>query len=133
MQKNDESVSIHSMAKISKNKSSNLVTQGILKSELLTLANKIDKKIDNRFNEERQKNTVFFASKHDLRDGLIDLKQELKTDINQNRTYLEKIVAKLEKKEQEDTMHSYQHKTAEDRLANHDKRLEKLEKITATV
>ncbi len=111
------------------------ITRGILESELGILESKLkkglDKALDKTFVEERQRNIVFFASKQDLKDGLENLKQDLKTDINKNQTYLEKIVAKLEKKEQENLIHNHQHKLAEDRLANHDKRIEKLEKAVA--
>lgn len=120
------------MTQVTKNKNGELVTQGILKFELKKALGSYPTKneLGKAFDDERKKNVTFFASKQDLKDGLENLKQDLKTDINKNQTYLEKIVAKLDKKEQEDTMHGYQHKIAEDRLANHDKRLEKLEKST---
>lgn len=113
------------MNKVTKNKNDEVVTRGILKFEL---KNELDK----RFDLERQKNIAFFASKQDLKDMGENIKSELRRDINQNKTYLEKIYAKMEKKEQEDTMHGYAHRLAEDRFANHDKRLEKLEKAEAT-
>lgn len=116
------------MVKVIKNKKDELVTRGILEFELKKGFDKFGKKIDKRFDEERQKNIAFFASKQDLKDMGENIKSELRTDINRNTTYLEKIYAKFEKKEQEDAMHSYAHRLAEDRLANHDKRLEKLEK-----
>ena len=94
MQKNVGSGSIYEMIKTHKNKAGELVTRKILGEEF----DKFGQKIDKGFEEERKKNIAFFASKQDQKDNLNDLKQELKADINKNQTYLEKIVAKLEKK-----------------------------------
>lgn len=119
------------MAQTIKNRKNELVTRGILEEVLRPYVTKKD--LAEAFAEQNKRNFKVFATKQDLKEGFDNFRQEMHGEFNKNQAYLEKIVAKLEKKEQEDTIHSYQHKSAEDRLANHDKRLEKLEKATSPV
>lgn len=129
------------MAQAIKNKDNELITRGILKVELKKELNRaLDKALEpyvtksdlgKAFAEERQKNIAFFASKQDLQEGLGNLENRLNVKLDKLTTGTEKLLAKWDTKEQENTMHGYQHKTAEDRLANHDKRLDKLEKAVA--
>ena len=89
----------------------------------------LGRKLKKALDEQNKRNFEIFATKQDLKDLEHNIKTELKADINKNQVYLEKIVAKLDKKEEEGLMHGYQHKLAEDRLADHAKRIEKLEKV----
>lgn len=123
------------MAKIVKNKNDEVVTRGILEFELKKGFDKfgknLDTKLDKRFDDERRKNIAFFASKQDIQDAMDA--QGFRTNIKLDKlvTGVEKLYAKFEKKEQEGAMHGYAHRLAEDKLANHDKRIEKLEKARA--
>jgi hypothetical protein len=131
------------MVKTNKNKDDELVTRGILKVELKTELKKalepyVTKKylgeaLDGALAKERQRNIAFFASKQDLQEGLDNLENRLSVKLDKVARGTEKLLSKWDTKEQEDAMHRHQHKLAEDRLANHDKRLEKLEKVAGSV
>ncbi len=119
------------MPQITKNKGGELVTQGILKSELGVQLGGLRKEIKNAFDEQNKRNFDVFATKQDLKESFDGLESKMTGKFDRLLIQSEKIYGKLEKKEQENTMHGYQHKTAEDKLADHDKRLGKLEKSPA--
>jgi hypothetical protein len=141
--------------KIAKNKKDETVTRGILetglkkalepyvtkkylkkelgrafdeqnKRNLAVFATKTELK--KAFDEQNKRNLAVFATKDDLKTGLGGLEQKMNWKFDKLLTSSEKIYAKLEKKEMEQAAHDYLHKSAEDKLTDHEHRITKLEK-----
>lgn len=102
------------------NKKDKILTERILEGTLRKV-----------INEQNERNLVVFATKQELKEEIKKLEERQNWKFNELLIASEKIYAKLEKKELEGAAHHYMHKSAEDRLADHDKRLVKLERPSA--
>lgn len=91
----------------------------------------VRKEITKALGEQNKRNLAVFATKQDLKEGLRRQEEKLNWKFDELLTGYEKIYAKLEKKEMKQAPHDYLHKSAEDKLANHEHRITKLEKATA--
>ncbi|MBI2062886.1 MAG: hypothetical protein HYT61_01435 [Candidatus Yanofskybacteria bacterium] len=116
------------------NKKDKLVTESILERKLKNALEPYVTKdfLKKEFVRQNERNLAIFATKQDLKEGLGGLEEKMNWKFDKLLTASEKIYAKLEKKELEGVVHSYLHKSAEDQLANHDKRITNLEKTVLT-
>jgi len=120
--------------KIAKNKKDETVTRGILETGLkkalepYVTKKYLKKELGRAFDEQNKRNLAVFATKDDLKTGLGGLEQKMNWKFDKLLTSSEKIYAKLEKKEMEQAAHDYLHKSAEDKLTDHEHRITKLEK-----
>ena len=92
----------------------------------------LEQKLKKAFDKQNERNLAVFVTKQDLKEGLDGLGQKMNWKFDKLLTTSEKIYAKLEKKEIEGRAHDYLHKSKEDKLANHDKRIVNLEKTVLT-
>ena len=104
---------------------------GVVKKEIREALKPYTTKQDLKeaLDDQNRRNLAVFATKQDLKEGLNGLEEKLNWKFDKLLTTSEKIYAKLEKREIEQTAHDHLHKAAEDKLANHELRITELEKV----
>lgn len=96
----------------------------ITQQGFLGVENRLDK-VEGRL-DKVEKDVLYIKS--EFKDEIKEvIKEELTGNINKLLTKADTIIAKLEKKEQEDLMHTQAHRRINNTLEEHNKRIKKLE------